>query len=79
MYYPVEVKYMSAQPVTDISRVAEARRAATELAGSASARLGSATSPSSSPKLRRILSSTPLRAKYSCTRCGLVNLVKSVG
>ena len=33
MYYPVEVKYMSAQPVTDISRVAEARRAATELAG----------------------------------------------
>ena len=33
MYYPVEVKYLSAQPVTDISRVAEARRAATELAG----------------------------------------------
>jgi anti-sigma regulatory factor (Ser/Thr protein kinase) len=33
MYYPVEVRYMSSLPVTDISRVAEARRAATELAG----------------------------------------------
>lgn len=33
MYYPVEVRYMSSLPVTDISRVAEARRAATALAG----------------------------------------------
>src|SRR5215207_2402308 len=33
MYYPVEVRYMSSLPVTDISQVAEARRAATALAG----------------------------------------------
>jgi CheY-like chemotaxis protein len=33
MYYPMEVSYMSSLPVTDISRVAETRRAATALAG----------------------------------------------
>src|SRR3954471_21201518 len=32
MYYPVEVRYMSSLPVTDISGVAKARRAATALA-----------------------------------------------